>query len=61
MENEPIKCFKFNYSLDDAIQKYSSFRSILSISDDGEGININNLRPNDEKNKDEFILEADHH
>lgn len=61
MESEPIKCYKFNYSLDDAIQKYSSFRSILSISNDSEGIIITNLRPNDKYNKPEYILENDHH
>lgn len=55
MENNPIKCQKYNYSLDAAIQKYSSFNATLSISGDGESIVITNIRLNEKFNKPQYI------
>ena len=59
MENEPLKCFKYNYTIDGENAKYSHFNAVLSVSDDGEKLIIKTIRPNSEFNKPKFILEAD--
>lgn len=55
MELRPIKCQKYNYTLDDAIQNYTQFSSLLSISDDGSMIILTNIRPNENYNNPEYI------
>lgn len=40
-----IKCFKYNHSIDDTIQNFTSFQSYLSLSEDGQYLNIVNRKP----------------
>jgi hypothetical protein len=53
-EISPIHCFKFNYSLDSEVQKFTSFQALIEI--EGDEITVINRKPDE---ADQFILEAD--
>lgn len=59
MEETPIKCYKYNYTLDGRPSAQSQYSSVLSISDDGETLIITTIRPNKKFNEPQYILEAD--
>lgn len=59
MEN-PIKCVKYNYTLESQNTLCGHFSSVLSISGDGEMLIITTIRPNKKSNQPQYILEADH-
>lgn len=50
MEDHPIKCVKYNYTLDSQNTQQSQFSSVLSISNDGDMIVITTMRPNKKYN-----------
>ena len=59
MESNPVKCFKYNHTIDGNNASCTHFSAILSISDDGEMLVIKTIRLNTKYNRPEFILEAD--
>ena len=54
--NNRIRCFKYNYALEEIVQNFSSFQGFIKLSQDGESLNIINLKPNE---KLKYVLEAD--
>ena len=54
--NNRIRCFKYNYALEEIVQNFSSFQGFIKLSQDGEYLNIINLKPNE---KLKYVLEAD--
>jgi len=44
--NNEIICYKYNYSLDKSTQNLLAYFAVISLSNDGETLIINNLKPN---------------
>jgi len=42
-----IKCFKFNYSLDEAVQNFNNYEAYISLSEDHSQLIITNRKPVD--------------
>ena len=55
---DPIKCVKYNYSLEEEIQNQLQFDGTIQLSEDGQELIIINKKPN---TNPEYILEADPH
>ena len=56
MRDDPIKCMKYNYSLDADIQDNLQYDSLLTVSEDGKKLKLINKKPVE---KEHFMLEAD--
>ena len=56
MQAEPIRCIKYNYSIDPEGQNHLQFDALLQVSQDGKELLIYNKKPNDNP---EYIPEAD--
>ena len=46
--NNPIKCVKYNYSLDADIQDFLQFESLITISEDGLQLRLINKKPTED-------------
>ena len=57
MKVYPIKCIKYNNTLEDSVQSNYSFDSFLTVSNDGTKLIISNKKPTASAN--EYILDAD--
>ena len=51
-----MPCVKYNYSLDKETCDFTSYESILQLSEDGKTIKLTNLKP---KINNLYVLEAD--
>ena len=51
-----IKCFKYNYALEDSVQNFTSFQGYFQLTEDGEEFKITNLKPVE---KLQYMLEED--
>ena len=49
MKNLPIKCFKYNHSLEETVQKFPFYESTLALSEDSKEIIIMNKKFNSTK------------
>ena len=47
LTNHKIKCFKYNYSLDEDVQNFCQFEALMYLSHGGEYLNIINRKPNE--------------
>ena len=56
LQAHPIKCVKYNHSLDADIQNYLQFESLISVSECGQRLIITNKKPCENP---DYILEAD--
>ena len=56
LRRHPIKCVKYNHSLDAGIQSYLQFESLISVSECGQRLIITNKKPCENP---DYILEAD--
>jgi hypothetical protein len=54
--SKDLKCFKYNYALDDVVQNFSNYDATIRLSDDYERLIITNLKPNP---KDVFTKQDD--
>ena len=53
----PIKCIKYNNSLDETVQQNYFFDAFITVSSDGSKLIISNKKPTAEAK--EYILDAD--
>ena len=51
-----IKCYKYNYNIDEKVQNFRQFEAYLSLSKDGTQLIITNMKP---ISNPEYVLEAD--
>lgn len=58
LKEQPIKCMKYNYSLDAEIQNSLQFESIITVSEDGKKLKLINKKPVEDTI---HVLEADPH
>ena len=54
-QENKVKCIKFNYSLDEVVQKHVCFDAFIKLSQDKKQLIIANKKPVE----DDYILEAD--
>ena len=52
MMTSQIQCFKYNNSLDKAVQKFNCYDAFISLSSDGNELIITNRKPNANMEKD---------
>lgn len=55
---EPIKCVKYNYSLEEEIQNHLQFDGTLQLSEDGQSLLIVNKKPN---TNPDYMFDPDPH
>ena len=51
-----MPCIKYNYGLDKETYDFTSYDSIIQLSEDGKFVNLINLKP---IIKNQYVLEAD--
>jgi len=49
LQENPIKCVKYNYSLDAGIQNHLQFESLIKVSDDGKRLILTLKKPCEDK------------
>jgi hypothetical protein len=56
MTEKPIECIKYNYSLEDKVQNFTSYESTIELSKDHQELLIYNKKP---IFNEVYVLEAD--
>ena len=53
LQDNEIPCIKYNYSLDKIVQNFTSYKSFLTLSEDGNELIITTMKPIEKQPRDD--------